>query len=193
MARVLVIDDDVHTCRLVESVLQGMGCEVHLAHDGREGLELFAAGTFDLVLCDLFLPEVMGYDVCRQIRIKDKVTPILSMSGICRNASDAENLGIPIYGDDFIPKPLDIDELQRKISGILLAPAPRGEARSPFGEPEPDHDEEEPRERWASVLAQQVVEAFTRRRSGHLKLEPGDLVLEVAFANGFPVDVIAPF
>src|SRR5262245_13326509 len=127
MARVLVIDDDVHTCKLVESVLTGMGCEVQFAHDGRDGLERFHAGTFELVISDLFLPEVMGYDVCRQIRMKDKVTPILSMSGICRNASDAENLGIPIYGNDFISKPLDVDELARKVTNILQAPAPAGD------------------------------------------------------------------
>jgi CheY-like chemotaxis protein/tetratricopeptide (TPR) repeat protein len=191
MPRVLVIDDDVQTCQVVTSVVNAMDCEVVVANDGREGLEQYFAGAFDLVVCDLFLPEVMGYDVCRQIRAQSRTTPIVSMSGICRSPEDAAQFGIPVYGDAFVPKPIEVEVLQEHVRRLLAQNAEPGELVPVFRNARVPPDSV--RARWVATLADHIVDAFANRSSGTLILRRAELIYEVRFAHGFPVDVAVPF
>jgi CheY-like chemotaxis protein len=194
MPRVLVIDDDVQTCQTIATALRERGNEVDLAHDGLEGLERFRASLFDLVVCDLFLPGMMGYDVCSYIKASDRRVPIIAMSGICRSIRDAEELGVPVPGDDFVAKPIDLAALQRQVERLLHAPAKALAAvPNPFGDGVAPPAAEDAKEQWVAGLAAQVVDIFLSRRSGLLHLARGQLTVDVSFQKGFPSDVAVPF
>ncbi|HEV8717808.1 MAG TPA: response regulator [Candidatus Binatia bacterium] len=82
MPRILVIDDD-HMLRLtVKTMLESDGHEVTLAVDGEDGLRKFEKSAFDLVVCDVFMPNVEGMETIRRIRRMSSRTPIISMTGI---------------------------------------------------------------------------------------------------------------
>jgi CheY-like chemotaxis protein len=194
MPRVLVIDDDVQTCQTIATALGERGNEVELAHDGLEGLERFRARPFDLVLCDLFLPGMMGYDVCGYIKASDRRVPIIAMSGICRSIRDAEELGVPVPGDDFVAKPIDLAALQRQVERLLHAPAKALAAvPNPFGEGVFPPAAEDAKEQWVARLATEIVDIFLSRRSGLLHLGRGQITVDVSFQKGFPSDVAVPF
>jgi CheY-like chemotaxis protein/tetratricopeptide (TPR) repeat protein len=193
MKRVLVIDDDVQTCQVIESILRDRGVQVIFAHDGREGLDLFQNASPDLVICDLFLPGVMGYDVAATIKASGSRIPVVAMSGICRSPQDAQELGIPVYGDDFVSKPIDVDSFQEKVLRLIAAGATTGPRESAFGDVLPQPPSDAVKEEWAAVLAGKIVDLFAGRRSGVLHLARGELLVDISFVNGFPVDVVVPF
>jgi CheY-like chemotaxis protein/tetratricopeptide (TPR) repeat protein len=193
MKRVLVIDDDVQTCQVIDSILRDREIQLTFAHDGREGLDLFQSASADLVICDLFLPGVMGYDVAASIKAAGSRIPVLIMSGICKSPQDARELGIPVYGDDFVAKPIDVDSFQEKVFRLLTSGATAGPRGDAFGGALPKPPAHAVKEEWAAVLAGKIVELFAERRSGVLHLARGDLLVDVSFVNGFPVDVVVPF
>lgn len=81
MARILVIDDDELVRGTVRVMLESDGHAVALAVDGEDGLRQFQSGTFDLVLCDVFMPQKEGLETVREIRQISAATPIISMTG----------------------------------------------------------------------------------------------------------------
>jgi CheY-like chemotaxis protein len=81
MARILLIDDDDLVAATIAAQLQWGGHEVHLATNGREGLDAHKAGTFDAVLLDLFMPEMEGLEFIRVLRGRGVATPIIAMTG----------------------------------------------------------------------------------------------------------------
>src|SRR5207237_9978627 len=95
--------------------------------------------------------------------------------------------------DDFVPKPIELSVLQAKVTRLLAAPAKAlASLGGGFG-PSAAPPVEGGATGWASGLANRVVELFASRQSGFLQLKRGELSMEVAFVNGFPVDVFVPF
>jgi len=81
MARVLVIDDEEEVRRVVEVMLKNAGHEAVLAVDGNDGLRRFQQQHFDLVICDVFMPDKEGIETLKELRQLDPVVPIVMMSG----------------------------------------------------------------------------------------------------------------
>ena len=79
MAKILIIDDEVHIIELAKLYLQRDGFQVEYATKGQDGLAMAASVNPDLIILDIMLPDIDGFDVCRQIRAKSKV-PILMLS-----------------------------------------------------------------------------------------------------------------
>jgi len=81
MARILLIDDDDLVASTIAAQLRWGGHEVHLAANGREGLDMYEAAAFDAILLDLFMPEIEGLEFIRIVRGRGATTPLIAMTG----------------------------------------------------------------------------------------------------------------
>jgi DNA-binding response OmpR family regulator len=114
--RILVVDDDVELCSLVAEYLAPEGFQVETVHDGRAGLDAALNGNFRLVVLDVMLPRMNGFDVLRNIRDKSRV-PVLLLTA---RGEDVDRIvGLEIGADDYLPKPFNPRELVARIRAVL--------------------------------------------------------------------------
>jgi two-component system response regulator CpxR len=121
-ARVLIIDDDVTLCRLVTRFMSGEGFAIDSVTSGNEGVRRALSGDYALVMLDVMLPDVNGYDVLRRIR-RESRTPVLMLTA--RGDTLDRVLGLEMGADDYLPKPFDPSELAARIRAILRRCQPR--------------------------------------------------------------------
>ena len=115
LKRILIVDDDRTLAGVIASALQEEGFELTLAHDGKQGLERFHAGAFDLLLLDVLMPELDGLDLCRRIR-KTSQVPIIFLTS---RAEEVDRItGLDLGADDFMAKPFSVRELVSRIRAI---------------------------------------------------------------------------
>ena len=116
MNRILIIDDDAELCTLVARFLRSEGFDVERAVDGRHGIEQAVSGSYALVMLDVMMPGLSGFDVLRRIRARAR-TPVLMLTG--RGDTHDRVLGLELGSDDYLPKPYDPAELAARIRAIL--------------------------------------------------------------------------
>ncbi len=121
--RVLLVEDDASIRELAAAGLAAAGLRVDTAADGREALERFAAAPPDVVVLDLMLPEVDGYEVCRRIRATSQV-PIVMLSARADTVDVV--VGLELGADDYVTKPFEVAELVARIRAVLRRSAPGG-------------------------------------------------------------------
>ncbi len=116
MERILVIDDDVALCELVSEYLQPLGFEIEFAHRGDLGAERALSGEHSLVVLDVMLPGLNGFEVLRRIRAESRI-PVLMLTA---RGDDVDRIvGLEIGADDYLPKPFNPRELAARIRAIL--------------------------------------------------------------------------
>ena len=113
---ILIIEDDANIAELIRLYLEKDGFDVTIASDGKKGVETFFDISPTLVLLDIMLPEMDGWDVCREIRKKDK-TPIIMLTAKSETADKVQ--GLELGADDYIAKPLEMKELIARIHAVL--------------------------------------------------------------------------
>src|SRR5438874_538475 len=114
--RILVIDDDVELCSLVSEYLRPEGFQVEAVHDGKTGLARAISGDHLLVVLDVMLPGLNGFDVLRRVRDGSRV-PVLLLTA---RGEDVDRIvGLEIGADDYLPKPFNPRELVARIRAIL--------------------------------------------------------------------------
>lgn len=114
--RILVIDDDVELCSLVSEYLRPEGFQVEAVHDGKVGLTRALSGDHLLVVLDVMLPGLNGFDVLRRIRDSSRI-PVLLLTA---RGEDVDRIvGLEIGADDYLPKPFNPRELVARIRAIL--------------------------------------------------------------------------
>src|SRR2546423_11065398 len=114
--RILVIDDDVELCSLVSEYLRPEGFQVEAVHDGKTGLARAISGDHLLVVLDVMLPGLNGFDVLRRIRAGSRI-PVLLLTA---RGEDVDRIvGLEIGADDYLPKPFNPRELVARIRAIL--------------------------------------------------------------------------
>jgi len=117
--RILIIDDEDDILSLVRLILEGAGFECETARDGNEGLNALKQKNFDLVLLDIMLPSMTGWEVLRQLR-GDKKNRNLPVAVLTARTFSSENPGIDTGAySDYITKPFDPDDLVERIRKIL--------------------------------------------------------------------------
>src|SRR5437016_12101857 len=116
MDRILVIDDDVELCSLVGEYLASEGFQVEAAYAGEGGLERALKGEYILVVLDVMLPGINGFEVLRRIRSASRI-PVLLLTA---RGEDVDRIvGLEIGADDYLPKPFNPRELVARIRAIL--------------------------------------------------------------------------
>ena len=116
MKQILIVEDEPDIQELLCAYIQNAGYKTAAAGDGEEALRLFADGSFDLVLLDIMLPGMNGFQVCERIRIQSQV-PILMLTALDGEAQQLRGLGL--NADDYITKPFSMPVLLEKIRVIL--------------------------------------------------------------------------
>ncbi len=121
--RILVVDDEPDVAELVVAVLQGEGYEVEAVHSGRAALERLAQTTYDLIVCDLHMPEVDGMDVYRAVQERPASAPaILFLSGFHDSAKYlpfVRETGVAV-----LAKPFELTELRQTVRRLLEPSGP---------------------------------------------------------------------
>ncbi len=143
--RILLVDDEQAVQTLLTYPLRKDGYEVVPATTGREALERFRDGEFDLVVLDVMLPQVDGFDVCRQIRARSTV-PIIMLTAKTEEIDKV--LGLELGADDYITKPFSVREFRSRVKAVLRRAALAA----------PDDQFEEP------IRAGDIVIDFERRQ-----------------------------
>ena len=115
--RVLVVEDEAAIREGLIDVLVFHGYEVDSAAEGPEGLEKALTGRYDLVLLDIMLPGIDGYEICDRIRAEDRQQPIIMLTA---KSSDEEIVhGLKLGADDYVGKPFSIQQLVLRIEAVL--------------------------------------------------------------------------
>ena len=115
--RVLLIEDDSSMAKSIELMLQGDGFNVYTTDLGEEGLDLGKLYDYDIIVLDLNLPDMHGYDVLKRLRLSKVETPILILSGMTEPDDKVRGLGFG--ADDYVTKPFDKRELVARIHAIV--------------------------------------------------------------------------
>ena len=115
MERILVIDDDVELCELLHDYLTGEGFTIETVNHGGEGAEQALSDAYELVVLDVMLPGMNGFDVLRKIRERSRV-PIIMLTA---RGDDVDRIvGLELGADDYLPKPFNPRELVARIRAI---------------------------------------------------------------------------
>ncbi|MEI8617356.1 response regulator [Pseudoalteromonas sp. B193] len=113
--RLLMIDDDTGLCELLSEYLTVQGFEIQSVHDGEQGLKLAQANDYALILLDVMLPTLDGFEVLKQLR-QTKLTPVIMLTA---KGEDFDRIfGLELGADDYIPKPFNHRELLARVKAI---------------------------------------------------------------------------
>jgi len=125
--RILVAEDDVHTREGLREILEGEGYLVQTAANGKEALAQYVAFHPDLVCLDIMMPDVSGYDVCREIRRDGCKVPILFISA--KSEEIDKVVGLEMGADDYIVKPFGVKEVVARVRAVMrrVQPDPAGQ------------------------------------------------------------------
>jgi two-component system OmpR family response regulator len=122
--KILVVDDEKQIVEIIKAYLERDGYKVITAHDGQAALETARRELPGLIILDLMLPEVSGWDVCRALR-KDSEVPIIMLTA--RDDTTDKIVGLELGADDYVTKPFDPKELVSRVRAVLR----RSESKTP--------------------------------------------------------------
>jgi DNA-binding response OmpR family regulator len=116
-SRILIVEDEPAILRGLKDTFASKGCEVLTATDGEAGMNLALSGKPDLVLLDIMLPKVNGYEICRAIRESGSDAPIIMLTA--KGQEEDIVLGLNLGADDYVVKPFKIRELVARANAFL--------------------------------------------------------------------------
>ena len=117
--RILIIEDELNVVNLLQINLEAEGYEVLTAYNGQEGLEMIRSNDVDLAICDVMMPELDGFELCRIVR-EDQSIDILPFIFLTAKSDIPEKIdGFNAGADDYMTKPFHIDELLARVNAIL--------------------------------------------------------------------------
>lgn len=115
--KILIVEDEKKIADTLKFGLTEIGFEVEVAYDGKVGYNLFCARNFNLVILDINLPGMNGYDLCKAIRLKDEQIPVLMLTAM--STMNDKTQGYDAGADDYLVKPFEFKELLLKIRSLL--------------------------------------------------------------------------
>src|SRR5262245_36998917 len=127
MPRILIVDDEPEMVRGLEDNLRFEGYQTLSAGDGPRGLELALTEGPDLILLDVMMPGMSGWDVCRAIRAKGLDVPVIMLTARGEEADRVQ--GLELGADDYVSKPFGLRGLLARIRAVVRTPGPRQECQ----------------------------------------------------------------
>jgi two-component system OmpR family response regulator len=115
--RLLLVDDEDNLRSMLEAALRYEGFDVHAAASGRDALDVVDEQSPDVIVLDVMMPDLDGFEVCRRLRNDGVKTPVLFLTA--RDGTDDKVRGLTLGGDDYLVKPFSLDELVARISAVL--------------------------------------------------------------------------
>ena len=117
MIKILVIEDEKRVADLLKIGLEENGYQVLVAYDGEMGWRLFQSNDFQLIISDIILPKLNGFELCQKIRKADEEIPILMLTAL--GTADDKLEGFDVGADDYMVKPFDFRELLARVRVLL--------------------------------------------------------------------------
>ena len=117
MTRILLVEDETHILTTVKLNLEMEGYEVVTAQDGLQASKIATEQRFDLLLLDVMLPEVDGWQICQQVRLHNREVPIIFLTA--RDAQQDRIKGLRLGADDYLTKPFSLEELLLRVKNVL--------------------------------------------------------------------------
>lgn len=114
---ILIVEDEVAIAEILQDNLEDEGYRVVLAHDGSDGLKLWLEHAPNMVILDVMLPSLSGYEICRTMRSSGDTTPVLFLSA--KGQPDDRVKGLEAGGDDYLPKPFHLPEFLLRVQNML--------------------------------------------------------------------------
>ena len=186
MARILIVEDEPDIVLSLEEDLRRQGHHPTHAIDGAQGLQLGKQGPWDLILLDVMLPKMDGFDVCSELRKAGVSTPIILLTARAQEAE--KELGLDSGADDYVTKPFSLRELRARIRAQLRRVARDGERICRFGDCEVDFDRAELRRsgRLVEITPQELrlLGVFLHNRGRVLSR---DQLIESAWGHGIAI------
>ena len=184
--RILIVEDEPDIILSLEEDLRRQDYQTYVATDGEQGLVRGKSGDWDLILLDVMLPKVDGFDVCRELRRAGVKTPIILLTARSREAD--KELGLDSGADDYVTKPFSMRELRARIRAQLRRNAVVPDRVCRFGDCELDFDRAELKrggER-VEITAQEVrlLDVFVRNRG---KVLSRDQLIAAAWGPGMAI------
>jgi two-component system cell cycle response regulator CtrA len=115
--RILLIEDDTSTAKSIELSLAAEGIVCDIATKGEEGLEFVKIYEYDIIILDMMLPDISGFEILRELRKANVKTPVMILSGL--TGSDSKVKGLGIGADDYVTKPFNRGELIARLQAIV--------------------------------------------------------------------------
>ncbi|MGD9703424.1 MAG: response regulator transcription factor [Acidimicrobiia bacterium] len=113
----LIVDDEDNLRSMLAAALRHNGFDISSASNGREALDIVASARPDLVILDVMMPDIDGFEVCRRMRTEGDRTPVLFLTA--RDATDDKVRGLTLGGDDYLQKPFSLEELVARANAVL--------------------------------------------------------------------------
>ena len=123
MPRILIVDDEPEMVRGLEDNLRFEGYQTLSATDGRRGLALALSEAPDLLILDVMMPDMSGWDLCQELRAKGLDIPVIMLTARGEEADRVR--GLELGADDYVTKPFGLRELLARIRAVLRRPGPR--------------------------------------------------------------------
>jgi two-component system OmpR family response regulator len=117
MKQILVVEDDHDIAKLVEMHLKDIHCDVTVEHDGNQGYTRVLNNQYDLIILDIMMPGMDGFELCKKIRAKSNYTPVLMLTA--RSSELDRVLGLELGADDYLSKPFSVRELIARVKAIF--------------------------------------------------------------------------
>ena len=115
--RILLVEDEEHLHEAIKLNLELEDYDVVSVFKGKEAINKFRQGRYDLIVLDIMLPEVNGFDICQTIRLEDNHTPILFLTA--KNSAQDRVKGLKIGGDDYLAKPFNLEEFLLRVQKLI--------------------------------------------------------------------------
>ena len=138
MFNILVVEDDQHTRKLISAVLKQEGFTSFAAVDGEDALQIMEKQQIDLVILDIMMPKMDGYELTKHLRSSDQKLPILMVSA--KQLPEDKHRGFLAGTDDYMTKPVDIKEMVWRVKALLRRAQIANEHRLTIGEVVLDYD-----------------------------------------------------
>lgn len=117
MVNILVVEDDKHTRKLLETILKRNGYNVFIAEDGIKAMEVLESQYINLIILDIMMPNMDGYEFSKEIREANNLIPILMATA--KHLPEDKKKGFIVGTDDYMTKPIDIEEMLLRIKALI--------------------------------------------------------------------------